>query len=183
MNNNTLSMETLNELRLMGAWEKMSEDFPWNEEQLERYKNNVDWGKVSANEYVAWNVSLLERFKNQLNWKELSQNDSPHLFKPEIIRAFVDRWDWSELSKQSGWSLSLIEEFKDHIDWEEFVYTFLDDESVFNEAFLIKYHDYIKIQDFSVSSSRRHFRNSLWEKLCEEVYKKLADEVSGLTKR
>lgn len=36
MNNNTLSMETLNELRLMGAWKKMSEDFPWNEEQLNR---------------------------------------------------------------------------------------------------------------------------------------------------
>lgn len=65
MNNNTLSMETLNELRLMGAWMKMSEKFPWNEEQLERHKNNVDWSLVSSNEYVAWSVSLLERFKNQ----------------------------------------------------------------------------------------------------------------------
>ena len=177
-------METLNELRQMGAWEKMSEDFPWNEEQLERYKNNVDWGKVSANEYVAWNVSLLERFKNQLNWKELSQNDSPHLFKPEIIRAFADRWDWSELSKQPGWTLSLIEEFKDHIDWEELVdNSYLDDEGIFNEAFLIKYYGYIKFQDFTICGSRRHYRNSLWEKLCEEEYKKLADEVSGLTKK
>lgn len=184
MNNNTLSMETLNELRLMGAWMKMSEKFPWNEEQLERYKNNVGWSLVSSNEYVAWSVSLLERFKNQLNWKELSGNDSPHLFKPEIIRAFVDKWDWSELSKQSGWTLSLIEEFKDHIDWSELVDNgYLDDEGIFNEAFLIRYHDYIKFHDYSVGCSCRHFRNSLWEKLCEEGYKKLADEVSGLTKK
>lgn len=114
----------------------------------------------------------------------MSGNDSPHLFKPEIIRAFVDKWDWSELSKQSGWTLSLIEEFKDHIDWSELVDNgYLDDEGIFNEAFLIRYHDYIKFHDYSVGCSCRHFRNSLWEKLCEEGYKKLADEVSGLTKK
>ncbi|MBR1550650.1 MAG: hypothetical protein IJ634_08465 [Bacteroidales bacterium] len=183
MSNNALSIETLNELRLLGAWKKMSKEFPWNEEQLERYKNNVDWNDVSGNQNVAWNVSLLERFKNQLNWKELSENDSPHLFKPEIIRAFVDKWDWSAFSKRSEWTISMIEEFKDHIDWSELVDIYLDDEGIFNETFLIKYHDYIKFQDFSISSSCRHFRNSLWEKLCEEVYKKLADEVSGLTKK
>ena len=184
MTNNTLSMETLNELRQIGAWMKMSEEFPWNEEQLERYKNNVNWSLVSANEYVAWSVSLLERFKNLLNWKELSRNDSPHLFKPEIIRAFVDKWDWSELSEQSGWSLSLIEEFKDHIDWEALVDNRgLDDDGIFNEAFLIKYHDYIKFQELQVGGSRRYFRSCLWGKLCEEGYKKLADEVSGLTKK
>ena len=85
--------------------------------------------------------------------------------------------------KRSEWTISMIEEFKDHIDWSELVDIYLDDEGIFNETFLIKYHDYIKFQDFSISSSCRHFRNSLWEKLCEEVYKKLADEVSGLTKK
>ena len=178
-------METLNELRQIGAWMKMSEEFPWNEEQLERYKNKVNWSLVSANEYVAWSVSLLERFKNRLNWKELSGNDSPHLFKPEIIRAFVDKWDWTELSKQSGWTLSLIEEFKDHIDWEELVdNSRLDDEGVFNEAFLIKYHGYIKFQNFQVGGPWRLYSiNCLWGKLCDEECKKLSDEIYGFTKR
>lgn len=30
-------MEALNELRTIGAWKQMSEEFPWNEEQLERF--------------------------------------------------------------------------------------------------------------------------------------------------
>lgn len=148
MSNNKLSMEALNELRTIGAWKQMSEEFPWNEEQLERFKNNVDWNLVSANENVAWSISLIERFKNRLNWKELSQNDSNHLFQPEIIRAFADYWDWSELSGQSGWTPGLVEEFK----------------------------------DFSYQKPCR-FRTSLWNKLCEETYKKLSDEVSGLTKK
>ena len=183
MNNNKLSMEALNELRTLGAWKQMSEEFPWNEEQLERFKNNVDWKLVSANENVAWSISLIERFKNRLNWKELSQNNSNHLFRPEIIRAFADYWDWSKLSGQSGWTLSLIEEFKEHIDWGELVdNSGLDDESFLNEAFLIKYYDYIQFPEFSFNTSYR-FCTRLWNILCEETYKKLSDEVSGMTKK
>lgn len=183
MNNNKLSMEALNELRTMGAWKQMSEEFPWNEDQLERYKNNVDWNLVSANENVAWSISLIERFKTRLNWKELSKNDSNHLFQPEIIRAFADYWDWSELSGQSGWTPGLVEEFKERIDWSVLVDNGgLDDESFFTEAFFIKYFDYIQFHNFSYQKPCR-FRTSLWNKLCEETYKKLSDEVSGITKK
>ena len=183
MSNNKLSMEALNELRTIGAWKQMSEEFPWNEEQLERFKNNVDWNLVSANENVAWSISLIERFKNRLNWKELSQNDSNHLFQSEIIRAFADYWDWSELSGQSGWTPGLVEEFKECIDWSALVDNGgLDDESFFTEAFFIKYFDYIQFKDFSHQKPCR-FRTSLWNKLCEETYKRLSDEVSGLTKK
>ena len=184
MTNNALSMETLNELRTMSAWKKMSEEFPWNEEQLERYKNNVDWNLVSANENVAWSISLIERFKNRLNWKELSKNDSNHLFQPEIIRAFADLWDWSELSGQSGWTLGLVEEFKDHIDWIELVdNSSPDDEGLFNESFLIRYFNYIQFTDFTFKVPGRYYSGNLWTRLCEETYKKMSDEVSGLTKK
>lgn len=182
MSNNVLSMETLNELRLMSAWKQMSAEFAWNEEQLERYKNNVDWDLVSANENVAWSLSLLERFKNRLNWKVLSKNNSKHIFQAEIIRAFADFWDWSRLSAQDGWSLGMIEEFKDRIDWAELVNNgYLGDESFFNETFLIKYFDYIKFTNFE--NSFRGYSFSLWERLCKESYKKLSDEVSGLTRK
>ena len=180
---NALSMETLNELRTICAWKKMSEEFPWNEEQLERNKNNVDWDLVSKNENVAWSISLLERFKNRLNWTELSQNDSNHLFQPEIIRVFADLWDWTELSRQSGWTPGLIEEFKERINWTELVdNSCLDDESFFNEAFLVKYFDYILFPEFSFKPVCR-YRTSLWNKLCEETYKRLSEEVSGLKKK
>ena len=183
MNNNKLSMEALNELRTLSAWKQMSQEFPWNEEQLERFKNNVDWNSVSANEIVAWSISLIERFKNRLNWKVLSQNNSNHLFQPEIIRAFADYWDWSALSGLSGWTLSLIEEFKERIDWGELVDNrLLDDESFLNEAFLIKYYDYIQFPEFLFNTSYCS-RTRLWYKLCEETYKKLSDEVSGMTKK
>lgn len=180
-------METLNELRLMGAWERMSAEFPWNEEQLERYKNNVDWSLVSENENVAWSLSLLERFKDRLNWKELSKNDNSHLFRPEIIRAFADRWDWTELSEKPGWTLSLVEEFKDRIDWGALTENDrLDDESLFGEAFLVKYFDHIRFSEFEFEKRRCKrvcYSSDLWGSLCNETFRKLSDEVSGLTKR
>lgn len=183
MNNNKLSMEALNELRTLGAWKMMSEEFPWNEEQLERYKNNVDWNLVSGNENVAWSISLIERFKDRLNWKELSGNRSKHIFRPEIIRAFVDLWDWKELAGQSGWTLPLIEEFKDHLDWVELMENnHFDDDSFLNEAFLIKYYDFIPSPEYTCRISIR-FHGNLWNKLCEDLYKKLSDEVSGMTKK
>ena len=53
------------------AWQRVSGDYPFSAEQLEQYKDRLDWHEVSGNRNISWTASMLEKFKRRLDWHEL----------------------------------------------------------------------------------------------------------------
>jgi len=61
------------------AWQELSCSINWNETQLEKYADKLDWEKVSRNDNMLWTFSMLEKFKNRINWRALSESIKPSL--------------------------------------------------------------------------------------------------------
>lgn len=93
-----LNKELVSHMMDEAAWKELSKNFPWTEQLLEKYRNDVDWNEISGNGNVVWTKSLLEKFKHNLDWHKLSLNCSPLLFTEDNIETFKDYWDWKNLS-------------------------------------------------------------------------------------
>ena len=72
----------------------ISERYPLSKDNLLRYKNILDWNKVSDNINIAWSRELMSFFSEEIDWKILSRNSA----------AFKD--------------ISLLDEFQERIDWK-----------------------------------------------------------------
>ena len=139
-----LSNEFMAKVLEDAAWVKLSADFTWNEQLLEKYKDKVAWKEVSGNENIAWTSSMLEKFKNKINWDELSGSENADLFSAEKKEKFKDYWNWHELSGNSRLKLThaLLEQFADYWDWSEIIDGYRR-EDLYGIEFLEKYQDYI----------------------------------------
>ena len=51
----------------------------WDIPLLEKFKDKVDWKKVSESFVVLWSLPLLERFEQYICWDTLSDNYNPAL--------------------------------------------------------------------------------------------------------
>jgi len=60
---------------------------------LRKYRDVLDWNKISANENVNWSIEILSEFYELIHWDTLTTN----------CRAFVD--------------MTLLDKFSDKIDW------------------------------------------------------------------
>lgn len=56
----TKNNEIMAKALMKDAWDKLSEEFSWNEQLLERYKDKVNWDEVSRNKLVDDEVSQLK---------------------------------------------------------------------------------------------------------------------------
>ena len=56
----TKNNEIMAKALMKDAWDKLSEEFSWNEQLLERYKDEVNWDEVSRNKLVDDEVSQLK---------------------------------------------------------------------------------------------------------------------------
>lgn len=153
------------------AWDKLSEDFWWTEELLEKYREQVNWQKVSQNENIAWNTSMLEKFKNEIDWSELSERSSVWLFTMEHLERFKEYWNWSSLSESESinWSHPLLERFADKWDWEKIIDNWQVLDRLFDSEFVSRYQKYIPFA--ALRNSR------LWDSLINKLKSKLIAQM------
>ena len=154
------------------AWKKLSREFKWNEELLQKYRSEIDWEALSRNYEMLWTASILEHFKNYINWKELSCNAPEKLLTSKIIEQFADKWDWHELSDNSNLKLSyaLLDKFADKWDWERIINRWRDEE-LYTPDFFERYKEFIPAEHFQGSS--------LWEELVGKRFDELIEEIIG----
>lgn len=163
METNDLSKDFMRKSVENDAWKKLSEEFAWSEELIDKYKGKIDWSAISENSNMRWTTSMLEKYKSLIDWKRLSDLSQEYLFSLHYLEQFKNYWDWSTLSGNSfiKFSYELIDAFIDKWDWKEFFDTWmrgLDD--LYSEDFLSKYSQYIPVD--GLQSSR------LWDKIVEQ---------------
>ena len=165
------NMEVIEKMIEPLAWDKLSEDFGWTEELLEKCRDQVNWQKISQNNNIACNTSMLEKFKDELDWNELSGYGDTRLFTMEHLERFKEYWNWSSLSGNGSinWSRTLLERFADKWDWEKIINNWQLLDRLFYLEFMSRYQKYIPFAAL---------RNSnLEEKLVEELKNELIDEL------
>jgi hypothetical protein len=98
-------------------------------EDLENWKNYLDWRLVSLNCNINFDLNTIERFKVNLFWYELSQNNAifwnlelldnflPNLYRPDHVLGNPIK-NISK-SKNVEWNIELIEKLKDKLNWDE----------------------------------------------------------------
>ena len=154
------------------AWKKLSREFKWNEELLQKYRSEIDWKELSKNTGMLWTVSILENFNHQIDWKGLSIYAPGELLTSKIIEQFADRWDWHELSDNSNMKLTyaLLDKFADKWDWERIINRWRDEE-LYTPDFFERYKEFIPAEHFQGSS--------LWEELVGKRFDELVEKIIG----
>lgn len=49
------------------AWKELSGEFPWTLETLKKYRDKLDWERVSENYKILWTPAMLVQFKNWID--------------------------------------------------------------------------------------------------------------------
>lgn len=152
------------------AWTELSGELQWTEQLLEKYKEKVDWKRISSNRNIAWTVPMVERFRNRIDWDELSRSDNDHLFTAELLDKYKNQWNWHELSCNSSLPLTdeLLEQFADRWDWSEIIDCYGRDE-MYSAAFYEKYQERIPASALQ--------RSCLWNRLIEDEKKMLKIQI------
>lgn len=120
----TINDEFMQQIATEQAWKKLTEDYAWTEDLLEKYSDKLDWKLISKNKAIFWTIPMLKKFSRMLDWKVLSELCpfvSHNWFTEAHIEAFKDKWDWSILATHYKWSEKLIDKYIDYIDWDELI--------------------------------------------------------------
>lgn len=154
------------------AWKELSGVFPWAEQLLEKYQNEVDWEEVSSNDTMIWTISILEKFQNRLDWDILSRSSNEGILTAELFERFKNRWNWNLLSRNSSIQLNyeLIDRFIDCWNWKELIDRYDYDDKLFGLNFLERYKAYIPTAAFRGSQ--------LWNCIVEQRKWQIAREIS-----
>ena len=153
------------------VWENISEELNWNEQLLHKFRDKVDWEKISNNSNIMWTSSMLEKFEGWIDWDALSSSyyHKGNIFTPANLEKFKSRWNWTDLSRNDvGFTIEIIDRFVDKWDWEALIDN-RDMEDLFNEGFLEKYKQYIPAAELQSSV--------LWRKLVEVREKEIIAEI------
>ena len=127
------------------AWKELSSELNWSETLLEKYKDKVDWMKISENNQILWTIPMLKKFQNRINWEILSRYADKSVFTEICIETFKDRWNWSTLTRKIIVTPELLEKYADRWDWESVIDFYQSD--LFSSgtaiAFYERYKEYI----------------------------------------
>lgn len=153
------------------AWQKLSVEFPWSEQLLEKYQDKVDWKAVSENDNMVWTASMLEKFRHFIDWDVLSRCGHQCILTAEMLERFKEYWNWSELSGNDRFDLDyeLIDRFIDRWDWTALIDR-CEKRGLFNYEFLERYGAYIPASALRGSL--------LWRNIVEERKWQLAREIT-----
>lgn len=150
------------------AWKALSEDLNWNESQLEKYADKLDWENVSTNNNIFWTASMIEKFKNRINWRGLSESIDLKSVSADLLEKYSDRWDWSSISNNTL-TLPIIDRFADRLDWSKIIDNWSIIDEISSEEFVKKYQD-------KIPASRFH-NSRLWDKLVEKKQWEIRSKV------
>ena len=169
----------------------------WDASFLEKYKEYIDWHKISCNPNIYWTVGMIGQFKDYIDWDAFSgvkdNPYSPHLYTQENLEKYKDYWNWTILSWNGylEWSMDLLNRFADCWDWGKIVdnwgveYNCLSewkeehDVEVFTEEVLVafieefvqRYQKHIPEEVFETSLMGEMLRRKGdWEFVCTEPY-------------
>lgn len=170
----TLSNEFMQKIATEKAWERLSEEFHWSENLLEKYQDKVDWQLIVENRNIQWTIPMIQKFKNRIDWDKFSGYADEETLTEAVIEAFKDKWNWSELSRNTSLELThqLLEKYADSWDWEDIIDRYTN--NLFDEKgidFYERYKDRIpaaKLQD-----------SRLWREIVEQRVRQLKAEITG----
>ncbi len=173
----TINDEFMLQVATEQAWQKLTEDYAWTEDLLEKYSDKLNWKQISSNRAILWTVPMLRKFSSKLDWKELSDRIDDDWFTEAHIEAFKDKWDWSQLILRYHLSERLIDKYIDYIDWAAFIGAegsyrgcgLPYDDSFDAMSFYEKYKEHITM------SALHH--SDLWDKIVEQRRKQLLAEI------
>ncbi|MBK8310433.1 MAG: hypothetical protein IPL04_05500 [Chitinophagaceae bacterium] len=93
------------DLALKWSGLSLNESLPWSSDLIERFIKKWDWEVLSGNNGVAFTANQIAKHKDKIIWKRkhpnfgaLSDNTSLR-WSEELIDAFIENWDWDDLSK------------------------------------------------------------------------------------
>ena len=156
------------------AWKELSSELNWSETLLEKYKDKVDWMKISENNQILWTIPMLKKFQNRINWEILSIYADKSVFTEICIETFKDRWNWSKLTRKIIVTPELLEKYADRWDWESVIDFYQSD--LFSSgtaiAFYERYKEYIPADKLLRGSS-------LWDKIVEQRRLLIYAEIMG----
>lgn len=130
-------------------WSIICKEKKFNEADLSKYANLIDWNAISANQSLIWNRQFIEAHLEEINWQILSENsfyrslDSrQEAFFKKILHLYGDRLDLFLLSSNYDllFTPEIIEKYKDKWDWHEMINNFRIE---WNMEMLEKYDFYI----------------------------------------
>ncbi len=102
--------------------------YPLSQQQLRKYKNDLDWNKISSNENIHWNKNIINEFKDEFNWKSLTTNKSAFVDR-SLLDIFDDKIDWfgedsyfgGSIALNEGiyWDIETIDKYADKINFDK----------------------------------------------------------------
>ena len=156
------------------AWKQLSNDFNWSETLLEKWQDKVDWNAISENIKIQWTIPMIQKFKNRIDWDKFSRYAETETLTENVIDAFKDKWNWSELSENSNLELTFefLDKYADRLDWEKIISHW--NCSLYNEKGIEFYEKY---KDFIAASTLQNTR--LWDEIVCQRKKQLIAEIAG----
>ncbi len=126
----TFEMEFIESIKERDAWKKISasEYISWNDKLITKYAEQLDWNELSENSNINWSIDMLEKFKYKINWDKLTEaifgsyNRVNNIDSLSLIKPFLHRWNWKELS-QCRFHIpeEIIAEYAEYWDWKELI--------------------------------------------------------------
>lgn len=62
------------QVRLQFIKDVLLENYPFTKDDLEKYQDNLDFNKLSANQFIDWDAKLIKKYKNKWDWSAIENN-------------------------------------------------------------------------------------------------------------
>lgn len=176
----------------------LCENVQLDDQFIRRYRNYVDWFKVSL--YQSPSDQLLLDFYQYFDWGALSRNkriicrvDTLRLFKKfdwaqiskwknltvDFLREFGDRLDWRAITGNCFFTEEMMDEFRDKLDWKS-----LASNRYLSNDFIRKYKDrwdwerisYFQDLDEEFVEEMEDYIDWNWFNPCRSTYSKYSEE-------
>ena len=178
-----LSNESLQRALTKEAWDNLSETFEWTESLLEKFQDKVDWNKICENEHVHWTIPMISKYQDKINWDILSKNIDPELLTEKLVEAFLDKWNWHNLSDCNlnyvPTPHKVLMKFADKWDWGVIINnTSIFFNGLFEDKGVDFYEKYKKyIPEYKLSNT------DLWGEMVSQIQNHLVKEITKSEKK
>ncbi len=153
----------------------ISSNYPLSINLLRKYRDFLDWNKISANENINWDDNILAEFQDYIIWETLTINPSVFV-NTKLLKTFENKIDWfgnenfygDSITANEGiyWNKETIEKYADKINFEKLsISTNVD----WSETLLDKYIDKWDITELAHNESIP-WTVDMFEKYLDESY-------------
>ena len=76
---------------------RISEYESLNKNDIEKWKDKLNWDLVSKNKNIIWSSDMIAEFADMINWNIFSRTISTNVLSTKLLEIYKDRWDWNGL--------------------------------------------------------------------------------------